>query len=528
MDSKFNEIGIKYEVIKINENLYILSPLGLVEGYSVGETFYNETTHPTAYNIESLKNSELIDSIVSSESLKKLYEYDDIEFIKEYYLSEEKDYILMIEVKNNQLFKRKINLAEFIKSDEKETYERQKGMPAVTLNCDALDTLINSASIQEVREKLLKYRRLVRQYRDKEEKNGLTSITVENGHVTEIGLNKKVEIPEIMKKTEQKQGETPIDKSSFSAKGLYEYLKERVIGHDNELKKLATTMIMNYRATPEFGTESILIVGPTGTGKTETIQCAANYLNIPYTSFNTANLVPQGIKGTSLEDLLYVLLTKTGFDVAKAQKGLIFLDEFDKLGKSSLETKESVKDILLTYIAGGTFSIEKLTGDYEFNTSMLNKVFAGAFSELFEKQRNQMGFGTTKTEETPVFKPELITKGEYYGKELVTRIPHIIVYNELTKEMKRRVLLESKLSQLLLKKKRYEKEFGVTTIIEESYIDSIIEQLSRQDKSMRDLNNIIINTLHQVEYELLENEGKVKQLILTHETVTDPSKFILK
>ena len=168
-----------------------------------------------------------------------------------------------------------------------------------------------------------------------------------------------------------------------------------------------------------------------------------------------------------------------------------FLDEFDKLGKSSLDIKESVKDILLTYIAGGTFSIDKPSGDYEFNTRMLNKTFAGAFSELFEAKKAPMGFGTTSQSEIQVFKPELITKADYYGKELVTRIPHIYAYSPLTRDLQRKVLLESKLSQLLLKKHRYEKEFGVTTIVDETYIEAILDQLSKQDKSMRDLNNLI-------------------------------------
>ena len=527
MEKTLTEIGIKYKVIKISDTMYILTPIGVVEGYSIGENFFNEMVHKTVFNVESLQNPELVDSTISIDSLKELYEYDDIEFIKEFYLEEEKDYLLTIEIKDGKMIKRKVNYKEFIRVDERETYERQKDAPAVTLNCDALDSLMNSSSIQEIREKLIRYRKLIKQYRDKEKKESITNVTVANGHITEVGINKKVNSPEIMKKAEQQPGEPPIDKNSFSVRGLYEYLKERVIGHDAELKSIATTMIMNYRAKPEYGTESILIVGPTGTGKTETIQSAANYLNIPYTSFNTANIVPQGIKGTSLEDLLYTLLTKSGYDIEKAQRGIIFLDEFDKLGKSSLDIKESVKDILLTYIAGGTFNIDKPSGDYEFDTRMLNKVFAGAFGELFEEKKSPMGFGTTKDEQTQIFKPELITKADYYGKELVTRIPHIYSYKPLTREQQRRVLLESKLSQLLLKKQRYEEEFGITTIIDESYIEAILDKLSKQDKSMRDLNNLILSTLGIVEYELMENENKVKQLILTSETVTDPTKFSL-
>jgi ribosomal protein S8 len=205
MEETLTEIGIKYSVIKINDKMYVLTPIGTVEGYSVGENFYNEIIHPTAFNIESLSNLEVIDSIMSIKALKDLYQFDDIEFIRDFYFAEEQDYILTIEVKDGQLIKRKVNYKEFIQPEGKEIYERQKDMPAVTLNCDALDNLINSSSMAEVREKLTKYRRLIREYRDKEKKEGITTVTVENGHVTEIGLNKKVASPEIMKKTEQKQ-----------------------------------------------------------------------------------------------------------------------------------------------------------------------------------------------------------------------------------------------------------------------------------------------------------------------------------
>ena len=108
MAETLTEIGIRYKVIKINDTMYVLTPIGTVEGYSVGENFYNDTVHKTAFNVESLQNEELVDSIMSIEALKELYEYDDIDFITEFYLSEESDYILTIEVKDGKLIKRKV------------------------------------------------------------------------------------------------------------------------------------------------------------------------------------------------------------------------------------------------------------------------------------------------------------------------------------------------------------------------------------------------------------------------------------
>lgn len=527
MADTLTEIGIKYKVIKINDTMYVLTPIGTVEGYSVGENFYNEIVHKTAFNVESLQSEEVIDSIMSIESLKELYEYDDIEFLTDFYLTEESDYILTIEVKENKLIKRKVNYKEFVKSSTKETYERHKDMPTVTLNCDALDELMNCTNIQEAREKLERYRRLIRRFRDQEKKDSVTSITVNNGHVTEIGLNKKVSDGKKDNITLVPTGATPTIET-ISVIGLEKYLKERVFGHDDELRRIATQLIMNYRSTPEYGTESILIVGPTGTGKTETIRAASEYLGLPFVLVNTANLVPQGIKGPSLEDYLYSLIVASGYDLEKAQKGFIFLDEFDKIGHDSLDIKESVKQIFLKFIEGDSFMIDKQSGDYTFNTKMLNKVFAGAFQELFEKKKAPMGFGTASQQEEFVFTPSKITEGNYYGKELVTRIPHIYSYNPLTKEDQRRVMLESKLSVLLAKKKRYEEQFGVELIILDDYINAILDKLNKDNKSMRDLNNTILETLSEAEYQLLANEGKIKQLILTPELVANPKNITLK
>lgn len=527
MDSILTEIGIKYKVIKITDTIYVLAPIGTVEGYSVGENFYNEGIHKTAFNVESLQEEELVDSIQAIEALKELYDYDDISFITDFYLAEESDYILTVEVKDGKLIKRKINHKQFVKVENQETYERQKGEPAVTLNCDALEELINCPNIQEAREKLEKYRKNLRQYRDKESKESVTSVTVKNGHVTEVGLNKKV-ADQNKQPVISTPSTNPRDIKTISVLGLEQYLKERVFGHDDELRRIATQLIMNYRSTPEYGTESILIAGPTGTGKTETIRAASEYLGLPFVQVNTANLVPQGIKGPSLEDYLYALIVASGYDLDKAQKGFIFLDEFDKIGHDSLDIKETVKQIFLKFIEGDIFMIDRPSGDYSFNTKMLNKVFAGAFQELFEKKKPPMGFGAIKPEEEFVFTPSKITEGNYYGKELVTRIHHVFAYGPLSRDNQRRVMLESKLSVLLAKKRRYEEQFGVELVILNEYIEAILDKLSKEDKSMRDLNNIILSTLSEAEYQILANEGKIKQLILTPEIVTDPKQIIIK
>ena len=86
---------------------------------------------------------------------------------------------------------------------------------------------------------------------------------------------------------------------------------------------------MNYTALDGEDVESILLVGPTGTGKTETVKAACEYLDIPYFFINASNIVPQGIKGMSIEDVIVGLFEAANYDEKIAQRGLIFLDEFD-------------------------------------------------------------------------------------------------------------------------------------------------------------------------------------------------------
>lgn len=520
------EYGIQYEVIKLNEKSYILFPLTIIEGYSVGDIFYSDTIQKVLYDKSSLAESTLIDSIINVEKLKETYDFDDLDFLKDYYLTEEKDYIILVELTDKKIIKRKINVAKLTKKENSEIYERKNNEPVITLNNDALDDILSSDTIFEIKDKVARYKKLLNSFEEKEKKEGITSITVTNGHVSEVNVNKKVST--YTKDNNSKaltSPNTPNDINNFSVRGLEQYLKERVFGHDEQIRSIATKLIMNYRSSLEYGTESILLVGPTGTGKTVTILSAAEYFNLPFVQVNTANLVPQGIKGPSLEDYLYSLIVNSQYDINRAQRGFIFLDEFDKIGKDALDMKETVKQIFLKFIEGDTFMIDKPSDDYNFNTKMLNKTFAGAFQELFETKKT-IGFGGSQ-EET-IFNPSQITNGDYFSKELVTRIEHVFAYNPLSREDQKRAILESKLSKLQLKKKRYEEEFGVELIALDSYIEAILDQLSSEEKSMRDLNNLILKTLREVEYELLNNEGKVQKLILSSDTVENPQKFILQ
>ena len=125
------------------------------------------------------------------------------------------------------------------------------------------------------------------------------------------------------------------------------------------------------------------------------------------------------------------------------------------------------------------------------------------------------------------FDIEKLYKSYDFSRELITRIPHIIPYYELSNDIKRKVILESKISEYLLKKKRYQAQFGVELVDSNEYIDALIEHLQTHEQSMRDLNNLISSSLLKAENAMLRYNGRVKKLVLNGDTVTNPSSFDL-
>ena len=526
--SEFRELeyGIKYRSIKVGDN-YLLVPIGLIGGYKVKDSFYSEKKYSLADAFLNLdKNKYVVDDIYSEDELCEYYECDDVNFVLEYFFSEKSDYVVLVQKKKDGIVKRSIDLKMFSSLNPQEQYENDKSKATVTLNDDAIMDLLSSCDIDEIRKKLHRYGKITAEVATNLKKKGISKVVFKNGHVEEIETTKKVKSIEepspIINYSNKKNDNEDRD---ISYLGLVKYLKERVFGHEKEIEILAKQLIFNYYSTPKYGTEPILIIGPTGTGKTATMRAASEYLGVPFIEINSANLIAQGIRGTSIESQLYALLHNCGFDNKIAEKGIIFFDEFDKLGESRLDTKEDVPNILLKFLDGSVFTIERLEGDFTFDTTMTSKVFAGAFEGLFVDRKN-IGFSRNEKEGRE-FDARRIHEEEYYGKQLVTRINHILLYEELDRQTKKRALLESKLSKLRLKKERYEEQFGVSLEATDEYIEAILDLLKEQDRSMRDIDNLIISSLEMAECAILANQGKVKKLILTSETAKNNKDFNL-
>jgi ATP-dependent Clp protease ATP-binding subunit ClpX len=513
--------AVKYLKVRLSEDIDILIPKDLIQGdVADGEFFVTEKEVLTYITSPILDGKYIIGDAISIEDIRKEYnldkeDYSDEDVLKYYFLLQSEKISIMKAGR-----RKSINIFDLFKTkEEKALYKCSVEENCLLLNKEIFDVLDDIEDLEVLKELLREYSDHLTTFDDYQEM-GIERILVKDGHVAEIATKEKLEIkeePTVNVQTKNSKA-SDLESTEFTVNGLYNYLKENIIGHDEALKAIATILFMNYKSTKEYGTESILIPGPTGTGKTATFNCAANYFNVPFKNINTCNLVPEGIEGTTLEDEFATLLDSCNGDIEKAEKSIIVFDEFDKLGVDSLDIKSSLVNVFLKALEGGNFPINRqLKKTRIFNTTMSSKIALGTFAEAY-KRNNRVGYATELAQEE-VFDKNLLVNRGYFSQELLTRFQHFITYSELSEEDKKRIILESKLSTYLKKKERLLKQFGIEIIGDEEFAEGVLTALKKDEKSVRDLNNIIATAFLDIEYEILSSNNKYKTLKLTKDTV---------
>lgn len=511
--------AIKYKVESINDNFDVLIPQCIERGniedsgeyFRTSKDLYCYITNPIIAEPYCVGNAYTMEEL--REQFGALPDDDD-EDILEFFFESESDKLVLLCDQRRVI----MDLFElFDDTSERSIYQNIEAETALLLNQNTFEILDGIQDIDLLKEKLNEFRDNLCNFSDEYVPDGVTAIKVKDGHVCEIDSVNKIK--DIITSSVS-EPVVDVNSDEFTVSGLYEYLKEHIIGHDKELKDIATILFLNRFSNPVYGTESILIPGPTGTGKTATFNVAARYLNVPFRNINTVNLVPDGIVGTTIEDEFASIIDECNGDQSKAEKALLVLDEFDKLGLQDLDIKTNMVDIFLKVLEGGVFPINRtMKATRYYNTLMATKICLGSFAEAYRKDKS-IGFNTTGNKEEAFDRDLLIEKG-YFSKELLTRIQHFIPYGDLTEEDKKRIILESKLSAYLGKKERMESQFGVEVIGDQSFAEGVLEQLKKDSKSLRDINNIIATSFLPIEYEVLSNRGKYKKLVLSNETVTN-------
>ncbi len=525
------EFATIYNKIKLADNEYLLVPQNVIEGYSVGETFYSVETYHTP-SLENIEESEyVVDNIITLDDILSRYDYEDLEedFMLEYYTAEERDKLIVVEVKGKEMKKKTLTISTLKQEDLVHSFEMSQQGPCVFLNEALINKILSRESLPEMRSELSRYKNLLKKFQDQFETYGTTRIVIKNGKIVDMEDNGEIKL---IPNTETKKETVPEEfaRQDYSRKGLLDYLKQRIFGHDQELETIATVVSRNLRPNSiRQDIETILLVGPTGSGKTATFEAIGEYYNVPFRTINTPALVPEGIVGKSVDDYIQSIIAERNGNIARAQKSILLFDEFDKISTNGLDVKRGVIDELYKFMEGSRISI-KSGSNYlsaktiEFDTGLTTRIYSGVFEDAYEKKSN-MGFGSNPVGEV-VFDLETLYKNTAFNKELLDRIQYKLVYEDLCREDKKKALL-SKIGILCKKRDMLKRLYGVDLEITDDFIEAFLDSLTKQDKSMRDVNNLISKMIIVPEGIIADEEGKYKRLILTRDTVDNPQSFDL-